>query len=60
MPTYEWIVPADVDITPCPGGAGGLTGDPYGGPCKACWDAVDDKAGCDAWWAADVEDDGEG
>lgn len=24
----------------CPEGCGGLTEDPYGGPCKACWDAV--------------------
>lgn len=24
----------------CPEGCGGLTEDPYGGPCKACWRAV--------------------
>jgi len=24
----------------CPGGCGGLTEDPYGGPCRACWDKV--------------------
>ena len=25
----------------CPQGCGGISEDPYGGPCKACWDAVD-------------------
>ena len=24
----------------CPNGCGGVTEDPYGGPCQACWDAV--------------------
>lgn len=24
----------------CPQGCGGLTEDPYGGPCKRCWGAV--------------------
>ena len=28
----------------CPEGCGGLTEDPYGGPCKACWDAVGTRA----------------
>ena len=27
----------------CPEGCGGLTEDPYGGPCKACWAKVDDE-----------------
>ena len=22
---------------PCPMGCGGLTDDPYGGPCRTCW-----------------------
>lgn len=26
---------------PCPHGCGRTTEDPYGGPCKACWDALD-------------------
>lgn len=46
---FEWIVPADVDITPCPEGCGGLTEDPYGGPCAACWrriDAISQRR----WW----------
>lgn len=35
-------VPPDVldEIDLCPQGCGGRTEDPYGGPCKACWDAV--------------------
>lgn len=24
----------------CPMGCGGRTEDPYGGPCKKCWDAA--------------------
>jgi hypothetical protein len=47
--TFEWVVPADVDITPCPEGCGGLTEDPYGGPCAACWrriDAISQRR----WW----------
>lgn len=24
----------------CPEGCGGLTEDPYGGPCRACWDKI--------------------
>ena len=24
----------------CPNGCGGISEDPYGGPCQACWDAV--------------------
>lgn len=24
----------------CPEGCGGITEDPYGGPCKTCWDKV--------------------
>jgi hypothetical protein len=27
----------------CPQGCGGLTEDPYGGPCRACWEAVSAK-----------------
>jgi hypothetical protein len=47
--TMEWIVPADVDITPCPEGCGGLTEDPYGGPCSACWRRIDDLSQR-RWW----------
>lgn len=28
------------DLGPCPNGCGRTSEDPYGGPCKACWDAV--------------------
>lgn len=31
----------------CPNGCGGLTEDPYGGPCKACWDKVGRCCWCD-------------
>lgn len=30
------------DRDPCPMGCGRLTDDPYGGPCTACWSAVND------------------
>ncbi|MGI5286626.1 hypothetical protein ACQEVF_25260 [Nonomuraea polychroma] len=29
---------AEIDL--CPMGCGRTTEDPYGGPCKACWDAA--------------------
>lgn len=32
-----WLATPD----PCPMGCGELTEDPYGGPCRACWAAVD-------------------
>ncbi|WP_068924986.1 hypothetical protein [Planobispora rosea] len=28
------------DPHPCPQGCGRMTEDPYGGPCRACWDAA--------------------
>lgn len=28
------------DLGPCPQGCGRTSEDPYGGPCRACWDAV--------------------
>jgi len=44
----------------CPEGCGGITEDPYGGPCKTCWDKVgagknidehsDDDPRCDGQW----------
>lgn len=30
-------------VDPCPMGCGGLTDDPYGGPCTRCWNAVYDR-----------------
>ncbi len=30
------------DFDPCPGGCGGITDDPYGGPCTNCWNAIQD------------------
>lgn len=40
MTVYEWEFPADSDAWPCPEACGGLTDDPYGGPCSDCWKAV--------------------
>jgi hypothetical protein len=28
------------DLDSCPQGCGRTTEDPYGGPCRACWNAV--------------------
>jgi hypothetical protein len=39
-PILTWEGPADEMPNFCPNGCGGVTEDPYGGPCKACWDAV--------------------
>lgn len=36
MPTLEFVLPEGTP-DPCPNACGGLTEDPYGGPCKACW-----------------------
>jgi hypothetical protein len=36
-------VPEGVDFAWCPEGCGRTTGDPYGGPCQACWAKVDDQ-----------------
>jgi hypothetical protein len=30
----------DREHDPCPMGCGRTTEDPYGGPCKACWELV--------------------
>lgn len=38
-PILVWEGTGDVPNF-CPEGCGGITEDPYGGPCKACWDAV--------------------
>jgi len=39
-PVLTWEGPGEVPSF-CPEGCGGLTEDVYGGPCKACWAAVD-------------------
>ena len=39
MPTPDFELP-EGSPDPCPNACGGLTEDPYGGPCKACWAAV--------------------
>jgi hypothetical protein len=39
-PILVWEGPADEMPDFCPNGCGGVTEDPYGGPCQACWDAV--------------------
>jgi hypothetical protein len=38
-PLLTWEGPGEVPSF-CPQGCGGLTEDPYGGPCKACWGTV--------------------
>ena len=38
-PILTWEGTGDVPNF-CPQGCGGITEDPYGGPCQACWDAV--------------------
>ena len=43
MTTLEWIVPEDSDFWPCPMGCGGGTDDEGGGPCRNCWNALDDE-----------------
>jgi hypothetical protein len=35
----EFVLP-EGSPDPCPNACGGLTEDPYGGPCKACWAKV--------------------
>lgn len=35
-PTFEFVLPEGSN-DPCPNACGGLTEDPYGGPCKSCW-----------------------
>lgn len=39
MPTLEFVLP-EGSPDPCPNACGGLTEDPYGGPCKTCWRKV--------------------
>jgi hypothetical protein len=36
----EWEFPEHSEAWPCPEACGGLTEDPYGGPCKACWRVI--------------------
>jgi hypothetical protein len=47
------IIAAEIDWDWCPDGCGFPTDDPYGGPCAACWSAIDEceqavKDGTDA------------
>lgn len=46
MSTLEFVLP-EGSPDPCPNACGGLTEDPYGGPCKACWAAVPGPYGDD-------------
>lgn len=39
-PLLAWEGPAGEMPDFCPNGCGGVTEDPYGGPCQACWDTV--------------------
>ena len=39
MPTLEFVLP-EGSPDPCPNACGGLTEDPHGGPCRACWAKV--------------------
>jgi hypothetical protein len=43
MPIFTWEGPADEMPNFCPNGCGGVTEDPYGGPCKACWREIEDE-----------------
>ena len=43
MPTLVFELP-EGSPDPCPNACGGLTEDPYGGPCKACWAKTDFRA----------------
>lgn len=43
IPLLTWEGTGDVPNF-CPEGCGGVTEDRYGGPCKACWAAVDAAA----------------
>jgi hypothetical protein len=36
------IETTDPDFWPCPEGCGGATEDEAGGPCRRCWDKVDE------------------
>lgn len=38
MPIYQFDLPLDSDVEPCPMACGGMTEDAAGGPCQACWD----------------------
>lgn len=49
MSTLEFVLP-EGSPDPCPNACGGLTEDPYGGPCKACWAAT-------SWPRSDEPDD---
>lgn len=46
--TLEFELSED-SLDPCPNACGGLTEDPYGGPCKACWAAVPGPGDEEAW-----------
>lgn len=59
MPTLEFVLP-EGSPDPCPNACGGLTEDPYGGPCKACWAKVgrgDDDGHCVHCGEADCDGD---
>lgn len=43
-PLLTWEGTGDVPNF-CPNGCGGISEDPYGGPCQACWDAVGKNGG---------------
>lgn len=48
MATLVWET-TDPDFWPCPEGCGGATEDEAGGPCRRCWEKVDDGSS-DRWW----------
>jgi hypothetical protein len=48
-PLLVWEGPADEMPSFCPQGCGGITEDPYGGPCTACWDAVGTEPDVPKW-----------
>lgn len=58
MPSWYADVPEGVDFAWCPQGCGGTTEDPYGGPCKACWDKVGRASDVDFWEIGDEQPEG--
>lgn len=52
-----YFVLPDNTPDPCPNACGGLTEDPYGGPCKNCWTAIRSKNADDDEWAMPAEED---
>lgn len=53
MSTLEFVLPEGSN-DPCPNACGGLTEDPYGGPCKTCWAKVTRQSR--RWYGSDDDE----